>query len=98
MFNQFYIFSLSAVGVGGTLSYQFRSIVYCSNDSIVEFISSSPFMVNKSDIYQVSNGTWVSPLLGLQLAVKLVRIRISERFPSHFLYDRPPTILYGSCG
>ncbi|CAF4581024.1 unnamed protein product, partial [Rotaria sp. Silwood2] len=41
-----------------TYDYTFYGKIYCLNDSIVEFISTSPFRVQKGNIYQQSNYTW----------------------------------------
>ncbi|CAF4972660.1 unnamed protein product, partial [Rotaria sp. Silwood1] len=43
---------------GATYTYGFVGRIYCLNDSIVEFISTSPFRVQKGSIYQLSNYTW----------------------------------------
>jgi len=56
----FFDFIFLAVLVGSKNYYTFYGSVSagCPNNSIVGFISSSPFFVNKSAIYQTSNYTW----------------------------------------
>ncbi|CAF3417532.1 unnamed protein product, partial [Rotaria sp. Silwood2] len=48
---------------GTTHYYTFYGRIYCLNDSIVEFISTSPFRVQKGNIYQQSNYTWAIPVI-----------------------------------
>ncbi|CAF3937018.1 unnamed protein product [Rotaria sordida] len=43
---------------GTFYSFTFQGRIYCLNDSIVEFISTSPFRVQKGNIFQQSNYTW----------------------------------------
>jgi hypothetical protein len=56
-------FIFLAVQAGSTNTYTLQGTansgcVLSQNDSIVDFISSSPFFTNKSAIYQISNNTW----------------------------------------
>jgi hypothetical protein len=55
-----FIFLAVSVGPPARNFYTFYGTVSaaCPNNSIVGFISSSPFFVNKSAIYQTSNYTW----------------------------------------
>ncbi|CAF4718722.1 unnamed protein product, partial [Rotaria sp. Silwood2] len=48
---------------GSTYGYTFQGRIYCLNDSVVEFISTSPFRVQKGNIYQQSNYTWAIPVI-----------------------------------
>ncbi|CAF1084264.1 unnamed protein product [Rotaria sordida] len=47
-----------ALSVGYPINFIILSTVNCRNDSIVEFISTSPFRVQKGNIFQQSNYTW----------------------------------------
>ncbi|CAF1506083.1 unnamed protein product, partial [Rotaria sordida] len=47
-----------ALSVGYSINFIILSTVNCRNDSIVEFISTSPFRVQKGNIFQQSNYTW----------------------------------------
>ncbi|CAF3292107.1 unnamed protein product, partial [Rotaria sp. Silwood2] len=47
-----------ALSVGYTIDFIILSTVTCTNDSIVEFISTSPFDIFKTDFYQEGNYTW----------------------------------------
>ncbi|CAF3831836.1 unnamed protein product [Rotaria sp. Silwood1] len=47
-----------ALSVGNAITFFILSTVTCRNDSIVEFISTSPFDIFKTDFYQESNYTW----------------------------------------
>ncbi|CAF0859676.1 unnamed protein product [Adineta ricciae] len=47
-----------AVSVGSGTPFRFQSTVSCLNDTIVEFISTSPLFVQRSVVYQISNYTW----------------------------------------
>ncbi|CAF4875754.1 unnamed protein product [Rotaria sp. Silwood1] len=47
-----------ALSVGYTIDFIILSTVTCTSDSIVEFISTSPFDIFKTDFYQESNYTW----------------------------------------
>jgi hypothetical protein len=48
------------VPVGSINTYNFQGSIStsCPNDTIVDFISSSPLFTNRSALYRVSNYTW----------------------------------------
>jgi hypothetical protein len=51
-------FVFLAVNLLSTNQYDFEATVHCANDSIVDFVLSTPFFSTISVLYQVSNFTW----------------------------------------
>jgi hypothetical protein len=87
-----------AIGTGST-TYHFYSAVGCVNDSIVEFITSSPFNVAKTDVWQLGNSTtWGINITWTVLSNQAGKyIELKEILVIIFLCIRSSTILYSSC-
>lgn len=77
-----------AVTAGGTYGITMTAAIgnqipACINNTIVDVISSSPFLMNKTDIYQLSNYTWGVDmrwyahvnLTGKYLSIKKILVR-----------------------
>ena len=45
--------------MGGNYNYSIIGRIYCLNDSIVDFITTSPLYMTKTGIVQLSNYTWI---------------------------------------